>query len=258
MSRYFVWTIGFTMLFMSCDQDITKSPIPKRTRITQSTQFDQDTIVWDLTNLEAGLIIESDEDLVLDFQGAVLTGKNFGKNPNRYRGIAIDVGKVKKIHIKNAHFYAFYQGIVGVDIEHLILENCDFSFFYGESGTSLSQGESYALNLIGVDTLSLYNVNFKHVDRALQLTNVDHINIDSSKFSWLRRGAIRVFEQAKNLNISNSQFIYLGIPRRREKIFDLPELTMDLRNNYWAHLSQINEEVFNLNGNGNQVAYLES
>lgn len=257
MLRYLIWVLGLLFFVMACKTDPTKTSIQVGTRITTSTQFDQDSIIWDLTNQAAGLIIDTEEDLILDFQGALIAGHSFGKKPDQHQGTAIKVLSAKKLHIKNANFSAFQQGIIADHIDHLILENCHFSHFYRSPISQTLILESFGLNLIKVDTLSLEKVSFKHLDRALELVFVKKINVNHSTFTWLREGAIRV-DQAEELNLLNSQFIHLGLPGKPNKIFDLPELTLDSHENYWAHLDLIDAEAFNLLPAGNQFAYIRS
>lgn len=257
MLRYLIWGLGFTLALMSCKQDLEEASVPVGTSITSSTQFNQDTIFWDLTNQAAGLIIDTEEDLIIDFQGAFIAGKSFGKNPDQHQGTAIKVINAKKLLIKNADFSAFQQGIVADHIDHLVLDNCNFSHFYRSPTAEALLLESSGLNLLKVDTLSLINVDFKHLDRALELAFVKKINIDHSTFSWLRQGVIRV-DQAEELTISNSQFIYIGLPGQQTRAFDLPELTLEIRDNYWAHLDQIELENFGRLPKSNQLAYVKS
>lgn len=257
MLRYIVWGLGVALVLVACKTDSTKSSIQAGTLITQSTQFDQDTIFWDLTNDQAGLIIDTEEDLTLDFQGAVLAGKTFGQQPDRHQGTAIEAIKAGKLHIKNADFRAFQQGIAAEQIEHLVLEDCSFSHFYGAPIDQPLKLESFGLNLLKVDTLTISNVRFRHLDRALELAFVDRIRIDQSAFAWLRAGVIRV-DQAKELEILSSHFVYVGLPEKRSLIFDLPELTIDFRRNYGAYLNLMDLEDFDSLSRENELAYVTS
>ena len=257
MLRYFVWIVGCTLLLMACDQDLTKSSIPIGTRITQSTQFDQDTIFWNLTNDQAGLIIDTEEDLILDFQEAVLCGKTFGQTPDLHQGTAIKVLKAKKLQIKNADFKAFKLGVVVEQVEELILENCSFNHFFSLPIGALQADNSVALKVEKASVLRLNKVNFKQLDLALKLDKVDHVLIDQSVFAWLKEGVINA-KEAVSLSLKGSHLLYLGIPGSQNKIFNLPKVELDVGQNFWAHVYGMEGPKNHLIGKEDQVAYFKT
>ncbi|GAB5553945.1 MAG: hypothetical protein Sapg2KO_35360 [Saprospiraceae bacterium] len=245
MLRYLVWVIGFSLVLLACKTDLTNASIKPGTRINQSTQFDQDTISWDLTNKQAGLIIDTEKDLILDFQGAVLTGKSFGEQPDQHQGTAIKVVNAGKLHIKNADFRAFQQGIVVENVRQLIIEKCSFMHFYSEPINQPPKLRSSAVKVENAITINIEGVVFKQVDQGLQVQKAENLMINESSFGWLKEKTIHA-DQLAMLSISKSAFLYLGLPESQSKPINInfSELELTLNNNSWAHVFQEDFEKF--------------
>lgn len=239
MLRYLVWALGFSLVLLACKTDLTNASIKSGTQIIQSTQFDQDTISWDLTNEQAGLIIDTEKDLILDFQGAVLMGKSFGQQPDQHKGTAIKVLNAGELHIKNADFRAFQQGIVVENVGQLIIEKCSFTHFYSEPLGQPSKIRSSAITIENAFTINIKGVTFKRLDQGLQIQKAENLMIKESSFSWLKTGAIHA-DQLAALSIGKSDFLYLGLPQRPSQAINISfsELELELNDNKWAHVFQ--------------------
>ncbi len=89
------------------------------------------------------IIIEGD-DIVVDFNGAVLQGSNDKNTPDAFYGLGILVKGGKNITIKNLTVKGYKWGLMGVGVVGLQLINCDFSYNYRQRLKSTWEKEGLA------------------------------------------------------------------------------------------------------------------
>ncbi len=82
------------------------------------------------TDLNNPFLTISGNNIVVDFNGAILTGASSGMLPNEFSGLAIKIEKGKNITIKNLHVHGFRIALYAEEVEQLKIENADFSFNY--------------------------------------------------------------------------------------------------------------------------------
>src|SRR5688572_3617743 len=75
-------------------------------------------------SLNKPLIEISGNDIVIDFDGALLRGSNDKQFPNEFYGLAILVKGGKNITIKNLRAKGYKVALMARDVEGLTIENC--------------------------------------------------------------------------------------------------------------------------------------
>jgi parallel beta-helix repeat protein len=94
------------------------------------------------TKDSAGFCIEiAGNNLVVDFNNAVLDGSERGVLPDRFSGTAVYISSGKNITIKNLHAKGYKVALMASGIKGLVIENCDFSYNYRQHLYSTQQKE---------------------------------------------------------------------------------------------------------------------
>lgn len=71
------------------------------------------------------------QDIVVDFNQAVLQGSNDKNLPNEFYGLSILIKKgSKNITIRNAHIHGYKVGILADSAENVTIDHCDLSYNY--------------------------------------------------------------------------------------------------------------------------------
>lgn len=117
----------------SCKKHTVNIHLEKGMTISESVTVLTDTFRIDGSSDNPALTIQG-ENIVVDFQGAVLKGSNNKSLPNEYHGIGI-LAKGKNIEIKNLHLQGFYLGILATQADSLKINNSNLSYnFRCENG----------------------------------------------------------------------------------------------------------------------------
>jgi len=110
-------------------------------------------------NIDADYIIDTDnngvlhitgDDIVVDFNDAVLHGATSNQMPDTFSGIGIRITG-KRVTLKNAHVSGYKGGIYATKTSNLIIEDCDISGNYQQRLRSTVKAED------GADWLSPHN-----------------------------------------------------------------------------------------------------
>jgi parallel beta-helix repeat protein len=89
------------------------------------------------------VILITGENIIVDFQNAVLRGAVENTLPNAFFGVAIQV-KGKNIVLKNATARGYQVALLANDVIDLVLENCDFSYNYRPKLYSQREREDFS------------------------------------------------------------------------------------------------------------------
>lgn len=82
-------------------------------------------------NLNQPLIIVNGNDIVVDFNDAVLQGSNHTGRPDEFFGLAIYIEKgSRNITLKNANVHGYKIAILADSVHNLVLDKCDLSYNY--------------------------------------------------------------------------------------------------------------------------------
>lgn len=88
----------------------------------------------------AVIVIEGN-DITIDFNRAVLQGSTDVTNPDRFKGIAIEVRNSRNVTIKNLVVKGYKTGLIARNVEGLVIRNSDFSYNYRPRLQSTQQKE---------------------------------------------------------------------------------------------------------------------
>lgn len=140
MAKFFSFLIP--LFFLSCS-DSNKGVIPQfGQKITQSVQFKKDTFQINATDsLNQPILTIEGENLVIDFNNAVLTGSNDKKWPNEFYGLAVLIKNSKNITLKNANIHGYKVAVLAENTDSLKIENCNFSYNYRQKLKSIRERE---------------------------------------------------------------------------------------------------------------------
>lgn len=116
--------------------------LSKGMTITSSSNVYKDNyFLYSHDSLNQAVINISGENIVIDFNGATLTGSEDYGQPDLFNGTGIYISGGKNITIKNLKIRGFKIGLMAEGVEHLIIENCDFSYNYRPKLHSIRERE---------------------------------------------------------------------------------------------------------------------
>jgi len=130
MKRILFFGIILPILFSNCNDSTS---IKRGMTINKSMTFLPKTFkinAGDSTN-QPVIVIEGN-DIVVDFNGAIIQGSNNKKAPSEFYGLGILIKGGQNITIKNLTLKGYKWGLMGVGVDSLKLINCDFSYNYRE------------------------------------------------------------------------------------------------------------------------------
>lgn len=81
-------------------------------------------------DLHKSVILIQGNNLVIDFNQAVLNGSDSKKMPDEFSGVAIIITNSKNITIKNLKAKGYKIALLARNVQQLTIENCDFSYNY--------------------------------------------------------------------------------------------------------------------------------
>ncbi len=117
-------------------------------------------------------------NIVIDFNHAVLQGSTDSKRPDAFYGLAIRIKKgSKNITLKNANIHGYKVAILADSVENLIIQNCDLSYNWRQHLQSTREKEDIS------DWMSFHH---------------------NEKDEWLRYGAAIYLKNCKKATITNN------------------------------------------------------
>ncbi len=134
----------FYILFLFACQSEKNTPIKNGQIITQSTTVQQDTFRLNGSDsLNQPVLTIEGENIIVDFNNAVLIGSNDKKWPDEFYGTGILI-KGKNITLKNAKVNGFKVAVMAEGVDSLKLMDCDFSYNYRQRLKSSWEREDLA------------------------------------------------------------------------------------------------------------------
>ncbi|MEO0338519.1 MAG: right-handed parallel beta-helix repeat-containing protein [Bacteroidota bacterium] len=197
-------TLLITLSLLQCKQEEGFLVAPKSQIINQSFQLGADSLHWTLEDDEVGLLVEG-EDIVLDFGGAVVYGKNFGQAPDQQVGTAIQVKKAKKLTIKNATFLGFRNGIKAEDVDTLLIEHCVFDYGFRRLSELGQKPDEAAIILNNKAHLQLENSSVKRWQNGIFATDLKSLAFNNGELALINNIGINIPEFCE-LTIENIDF----------------------------------------------------
>lgn len=110
--------------------------------ITRSTTFKKANYFLPAKSAAADpvLVIEGN-DLVIDFNNAALHGSDTKTNPDNFAGNAVLIKNSRRVTIRNLRARGYKIAIRAINVEDLVIENCDFSYNYRQRLNSTQEKE---------------------------------------------------------------------------------------------------------------------
>ena len=147
--------------------------------IRQSIVVSRDAYMLNAGNsLDQTLIEIAGNDIVVDFNQAILQGSNDKNRPDEFYGLAIRIRKgSRNITIKNARVHGYKIAILADSVENLVIDHCDLSYNWRQHLKSNRESEDTS------DWMSFHHNENKE---------------------WMRYGAAIYLENCKKTLISNN------------------------------------------------------
>jgi hypothetical protein len=133
------------VVFTLTQTQAQERPLIKGIKITKSVKFKKTVYKLDaFDSLNKGVIIIEGNDIVVDFNNAVLKGSNLKKKPDEFFGAAVIVRNSERVTVKNLTAKGYKVALLADNAGSLTLENCNFSYNYRRQLQSTSEKENKA------------------------------------------------------------------------------------------------------------------
>ncbi len=117
------------LFIFSCKPANQEVELKKGMRITESVKIKPgEYLLTGADSLDQPAIIIEGNNIVLDFNGAVLDGGRAGSLPDAYSGLGVLVKGGENIQIKNAVIKGYKVGLMAVGVDSLQILDSDFSY----------------------------------------------------------------------------------------------------------------------------------
>lgn len=221
---------------LQCKQEDRFLVAPKGQIIQSSFVLTADSLRWALEDKEVGIVVEGDE-LVLDFNGAIVYGHNFGEAPSQQTGTAIHIKKAKHVTIKNATFLGFKDGILADEVDTLLIENCVFDYgFRPNPADPINFG--HAVLVKKNKQLVVIDSKVSHWESGIGIVNGAHFKLSKSELSFISGSGIVLPEGCSAL-IDHCALYFVGNPAKPR----LDDTYGFLFENGWDPAMQISQSV---------------
>lgn len=172
-------TLSLAIVFSSLLVYAQDVPLVKGMKITKSMKVRKGvySITSPLSDLSKGSIVIEGNNIVVDFNQAVLNGARAKQMPDEFTGTAVIV-RGKNVTIKNLNARGYKVALYARDVNGLVIENCDFSYNYRPRLNSSQEKEDIS------DWMSYHH---------------------NEKDQWLRYGAAIYVRNCNNGKISNTK-----------------------------------------------------
>ena len=120
-------------------------PLTKGMKITKTTKIKKAVYAIDgFTDSVRSVIVIEGNNIVIDFNNALLKGSTKKSRPDEFFGIGILVKNSNNITIKNLKASRFKIALKATGVENLTLDNCDLSYNYRQQLYSSQEKEDMA------------------------------------------------------------------------------------------------------------------
>ena len=152
---------------------------------------------------DSAIIFIEGNDIVVDFNNAVLRGSDDVTRPDKFQGVAIIIQNGKNIVLKNANVHGYKIAVRAMNTENLTIENCDFSYNYRKRLNSTQEREDISdwmsfhhnekdewlrygagIYLRNCDGVTVTNCTVTNGQCALMMTECDNGIITGNNFSF--------------------------------------------------------------------------
>jgi|GEM_PF-1889191 len=92
-------------------------------------------------DLDQPVVLIKGNNIVVDFNNAILIGSNSADTPDTYKGVAVIIKDAQHVTVKNLTVKGYKIALLAEDVSNLTLENCDFSYNYRKNLESIEPKE---------------------------------------------------------------------------------------------------------------------
>jgi Periplasmic copper-binding protein (NosD) len=111
-------------------------------KISQTTSVHKGVYKIDApANMEQSVILIEGNDITIDFNNITLQGSNTKKNPDEFAGVGIRIRNSWHVTIRNLNARGYKVAILAINVEGLLLDNCDLSYNYRQHLSSTPEKE---------------------------------------------------------------------------------------------------------------------
>lgn len=172
-------------------------------KIHQSQTFRKGSYQLSGSTLDQPVLTISGDSIVLDFKGVTLRGDLAGQLPDTYAGLGMLVKDSRVVTIRGLRIRGFKVGLMAVNVQQLVLEDCDFSYNYrqrlGSTALKEDMGDwmSYhqnendewlrygaAIYLKNCDSARVQRCRVTGGQNALMMTGCNGGNVVNNNFSF--------------------------------------------------------------------------
>ena len=221
MTKQYLTLFAFLFFYtLSVAQKVT---ITKGMTIKKSTKFKKGAYTIDAyDSLNRSVILIEGNNIVVDFNNAVLNGNPSKQLPNKFYGVAVIIRNGKNITIKNLTAKGYKIALMARNVNGLKIDNCDFSYNYRQHLNSTQEKEdisdwmSYhhnendewlrygaAMYLKGCNNFTVRNTKVTGGQNALMLMECNRGNIYNNDFSFNSGIGIGMYKSSGNTIMYN-------------------------------------------------------
>jgi len=192
--------------------------LAKGMKISKTTKIKKSIYAIDAPADSASSVITiQGNNIVIDFNNAFLKGSNKKSRPDQFFGTGILVKNSKNVTIKNLRASRYRVALKAIDVENLVIENCDFSYNYRQHLNSdqemedMSDWMSYhhnendewiryggAMYLRNCNFLTIRNCRVTGGQNALMMTACNDGMIYNNDFSFNSGIGIGMYRSSRN------------------------------------------------------------
>jgi hypothetical protein len=223
-TKKIILLLATVFLFIQSQGQVRKDsfgekPLTKGMIINRSVTIKKQVYKLDAAlKMDEGVILIEGNNIIVDFNQAVLNGSNACKNPDEFFGVAVLIKRGKNITIKNLKAKGYKIALMARDVSNLTIENCDFSYNYRQHLNSTQEKEdiadwmSYhqnekdewlrygaAMYLRNCDFAVVKNTNVTGGQNALMMTDCNNGKIYNNDFSFNSGIGLGMYRCSNNL-----------------------------------------------------------
>ena len=190
-NKYLLLTSVILFSLFSCEQEGALVELETGMQIKESITFQKDTLHFPGNDsLNQPILVVEGDGIVLDFNSILLQGSKKINEPNHFKGTAILIQNSKNVTIRNLNVKGYKVAIMAIDVDSLLIENCDLSYNYRQRLKSTREKEHLddwlyyhhneedewlrygaAIYLKGCDYATLRNITVTGGQNGIMITN---------------------------------------------------------------------------------------
>ena len=210
------------LLFIGLVLCAQEKVLTKGMKITKTTKVKRASYLLPSADLETPVIIVEGNNIIVDFNNALLAGSASSTEPDEFSGVAVLIRNSRKVTIRNLKAKGYKIALRAINVEDLIIENSDLSYNYRKKLNSTQEKEdisdwmSYhhndkdewlrygaAIYLRDCDRATIRNTRVTGGQNALMMTGSDNGLFYNNDFSFNSGIGIGLYRSGQNKFLYN-------------------------------------------------------